>query len=115
MADIIFPEILEKEVYLNKIVLKCFIPNSLFYFKGHFPQMPVLPGVAQLHWVVFYANEFFKITSSINQINTIKFMKIIVPENIVIITLQYYPDLKYFTYTYSYEDKVYSTGRLNIE
>ena len=42
-------------------------------------------------------------------------MKIIVPANIVFITLQYYPDLKYFTYAYSYEDKVYSAGRLNIE
>ena len=115
MTDVVLPEILEKEIFGNKVVLKCFIPDDLLYFKGHFPQMPVLPGVTQLHWAVSYANEFFRITSSINQITTIKFMKIILPKNIVFITLEYYPDLKCFTFAYSYEDKIYSTGRLNIK
>ena len=29
-----------------------YLPPDLFWFKGHFPELPVLPGIAQTNWVI---------------------------------------------------------------
>ncbi len=117
MIDVFLPEILETQIFYNKVILRCVMPSNLFYFRGHFPLFPVLPGVVQVHWAVCYANEFFKIDSSVNQIHSTKFMNVIIPESVVLITIEHSPDLKFFTYIYSDENdnKLYSSGRINLK
>jgi len=48
----LWPDIISESCDGDSVVLKCFIPQDLDYFNGHFPQTPILAGVVQLHWAV---------------------------------------------------------------
>jgi len=60
-------------------VVELLIPENLDYFKGHFSQSPILPGVVQLDWAVMYAKSQFNIDLDVNDIEVLKFQVVIVP------------------------------------
>jgi len=64
------------------------MPENLFYFQGHFPQAAVLPGVAQLDWVMGYLSEFFGMRKDkLLSVDALKFQIIVRPSYIVDLTL----------------------------
>lgn len=52
---------------------------ALLWFKGHFPDQPVLPGVAQLHWVNHFARELLGLDGIFNGLQSVKFIQPAVP------------------------------------
>ena len=50
------------------------IPEDLFWFQGHFPVFPIVPGVALLSWVVHYAGRLVP-GAALCEAEQIKFMK----------------------------------------
>lgn len=50
------------------------IPEDLFWFQGHFPVFPIVPGVALLSWVVHYAGRLVP-GAPLREAEQIKFMK----------------------------------------
>lgn len=58
----------------------CFeLSPALFWFRGHFPDQPVLPGVAQLHWVNHFAREMLGLDGIFNGLQSVKFLHPAVP------------------------------------
>lgn len=110
--SILFPEILHKNINENKAILDIFIPKELFYFKGHFPENPILPGITQLHWAVHYAKNCFNISGIITRCPIIKFTDLIQPEMNLTLTLEIFPIDSYILYEYKSDEQTYSTGRL---
>ncbi|API87443.1 hydroxymyristoyl-ACP dehydratase [Francisella uliginis] len=52
------------------------------FFKGHFQEQPILPGIAQVDFVINLASEIFNIDkSSFGNIPQIKFKKAILPDD----------------------------------
>ena len=43
-----------RELRADSVTLILQIDAGLFWFQGHFPHLPILPGVAQLDWVMHY-------------------------------------------------------------
>ncbi len=41
----------------NEVVLELFIPEKLAYLNGHFDQIAIVPGVTQIQWAVYYAQQ----------------------------------------------------------
>lgn len=41
----------------DQIILELLVDDNLFWFDGHFSHQPILPGVAQLDWVMHYGTE----------------------------------------------------------
>lgn len=91
-------ELLEQSESLVELCLT--IPENLYYFQGHFPQAAILPGVAQLDWVMQYLAEYFAVDiTTLISVDALKFQNIIRPNHQIILTLM---KIKTNKYSFSY-------------
>ncbi|MAO68943.1 MULTISPECIES: hydroxymyristoyl-ACP dehydratase [Idiomarina] len=81
------------------------------YLQGHFPSAPILPGVAQLDWVVQLAAEHWSTPTSIQRIEVLKFNDMILPGATVDLFIERKRE-DCVTFKYSDGDKALSSGRL---
>ena len=91
------------------------IPQDLAYFEGHFTDMPVVPGVVQLHWVVKITSEFFNLTPTINKASQVKFMNLMQPNSTPTLTIQIDLGKQLISYKYHHNDTTYSSGKLSYD
>jgi len=84
----------------SRVELSLTIPENLYYFQGHFPQAPILPGVAQLDWVMNYLATYFSTDSEkLVSVDALKFQHIVRPGYRVTLTLEQVKENKYaFSY-----------------
>ncbi len=71
----------------NQAVITFTLPNELEYFKGHFTDAPLLPGVVQLHWAVEQCEAVFGIKSQPQAVEKLKFKHFIFPQNEITLEL----------------------------
>lgn len=69
------------------VTLTLRIPVDLHYFKGHFTDAPVLPGVVQLHWAILYSRQYFGLDINPDQVSQLKFKQLILPDMTVSLNL----------------------------
>jgi len=106
------PAVIASERDGERIVLTLAIPKTLFWFRGHFPGYPVLPGVVQLDWAVHYARWAFEIEAATVDSMKVKFRKPLQPEAHVRLTLSRAAhDGIDFEYA---GDEIYSLGQLRF-
>lgn len=77
---ILHPSILKQFITKEKIELDLIFSKDHIFFKGHFDNFPIFPGIAQLHYVIFFIKEFSDKNISIVNFKKIKFSKAIFPE-----------------------------------
>ena len=46
------PKLLAEKVENGGIFRHCVVPEDLVYLEGHFPDVPIVPGVVQIDWVM---------------------------------------------------------------
>ncbi|MFL0796653.1 MAG: AMP-binding protein [Cellvibrionaceae bacterium] len=107
-----FPTIIDKSIDGNEAKLHISLPFHLYYFDGHFPGNPVLPGVVQTHWAVHYGKEFFGISGNFSHLEAIKFQQVITPDLPLSLKLSFNTEKNKLTFTYSREDQKLSSGRI---
>lgn len=96
----------------NSVLLELKIPVNLYYFQGHFPSTPVLPGVVMTHWVVEYASQYFNVDpNKFQAFNGLKFQIIIGPEYTVKLKLTQINANKY-TFSYNSEHGKHASGKV---
>lgn len=93
------PEILDRRAQAKNIEYKLNIPKDLFYFNGHFPGHPILPGVVQIKWAIEFAKEL-GVSGGRIDLKRIKFMRAIQPNTIVWLRLVPSTDNKSLSYRY---------------
>lgn len=95
------PELIAQGRDGDALVLDLFVPANLYYFDGHFPGRPVLPGVVQTHWAVHYGREFFGELGEFAGLEVVKFQQVITANQQLRLRLDYQPDKGklYFGYT----------------
>lgn len=71
------------EMERNRFVLKFKATEKLPYFEGHFPEWPILPGVAQVQMVLTEAARYLKTPLAVSSVNNLKFMSVIRPETVL--------------------------------
>lgn len=72
---------------VNHLELVLQLPASLFWFQGHFPRHPILPGITQVHWAIGYAREILGAPGEFGGIDSVKFQHPLRPEQRVRLSL----------------------------
>jgi 3-hydroxymyristoyl/3-hydroxydecanoyl-(acyl carrier protein) dehydratase len=63
------------------------VPRTLAHFAGHFPGLPILPGVVQLDWAIRLAAEHLPSVRAVASIDRLKFMAPVLPGAVLKLTL----------------------------
>ncbi len=110
------PELVARMADANTLSLKLFVPANLYYFDGHFPGRPVLPGVVQTHWAVHYARQHWGDLGEFGALEALKFQQVISADQSLDLWLEYQADKNklYFTYTSGPESApvAHASGRI---
>lgn len=96
----------------HETTLTLFLPRQLTYFEGHFPGTPVLPGVAQLFWVAYFARQLFGLDFVWRQMEAVKFNRLVFPENTVTLHLAWREARSRLQFAYAVDGVTCSSGRL---
>lgn len=73
---------------------------ELFWFSGHFAIQPLLPGVAQLDWVMHYATQLLAPGYRFHSIQNVKFQAPLLPGNRVTLVLDWQEQKQQLSFSY---------------
>jgi 3-hydroxymyristoyl/3-hydroxydecanoyl-(acyl carrier protein) dehydratase len=93
-------------------VLELWVSPTAPYFAGHFPGTPVLPGVAQIDWVVWLARELLGVDGGFAGLDAAKFRRVIVPGNKLRISLAHDAGRGTTSYQINCGDELCASGRI---
>jgi len=105
-----FERLLEKDV--QRAVLELTAPRDLFYFDGHFPGVPILAGVVQIHWVIGYGRQCFDLPPVFIGIHALKFQRIITPEKPFTLELVHEPAKSCLSFKITSRVGTHTSGRV---
>lgn len=89
------------------------VPGDSLWFSGHFPQEPLLPGIAQLAMVRDLIRRFYPGDMVLAGVKRVRFKQVILPDTRI--EIQAKPDQDKqaeFQFRLKVEDKVACTGKL---
>jgi 3-hydroxymyristoyl/3-hydroxydecanoyl-(acyl carrier protein) dehydratase len=113
--DITEPGIIEVRHTADGVEIDLMLPDDLFYFRGHFPGRPILPGVVQIDWAVRFADRYLNIGIGSAQNFQVKFTSIIEPEQPVTMVLQRSADGKSVRFKFQDKSTILSSGSIRLE
>ncbi len=87
-------------------------PHRLHYFAGHFPNAPVLPGVAQVQWAIQLARQLFDIPAGFHGMHGLKFQQVIFPDDVTRLILKYDAHKASLNFSFSSGNRQHSSGRI---
>lgn len=85
---------------------------ALAVFDGHFPQTPILPGVAQLDWAVRHGREAFALPAHVLRMEALKFQRVARPGMRIRLQLEWLPQKSALAFSYVSEQGPHASGRL---
>ncbi|MFK0573819.1 hypothetical protein [Endozoicomonas sp.] len=95
----------------NGLTIRLYIPDELHWFRGHFPDRPVLPGVVQTHWAIGYGVRYLNLPDRIRKLEVIKFKNLIRPDMEITLQLDIKANGK-LTFSYRHNSDEMSSGRV---
>lgn len=109
------PDVRAVRPLANGVELDLFIPGDLAQLDGHFPGMPIVPGVAQIDWAVMFANTHLGLGIEAAQSLQVKFRRVTVPDTLVTLALRHAPARRRLTFEYRCGDETLSSGSIGVE
>ena len=88
------------------------VPYDLAIFGGHFPTIPILPGVVQVDWAVNLARTNLQVGGRFKGITATKFRRLVQPGMNLALTLEHRPESRELRFEYLLGDALASTGRV---
>jgi 3-hydroxymyristoyl/3-hydroxydecanoyl-(acyl carrier protein) dehydratase len=96
----------------QRVVLELTAPSNLLYFDGHFPGVPILAGVVQIHWVIAYGRQCFDLPPVFLGIHALKFQRIIAPEKPFTLELVHEPAKSCLSFKITSRAGTHSSGKV---
>ena len=85
---------------------------DLLVFDGHFPGSPILPGVAQVDWAIFFARERFALPARFLRLDALKFSQPALPGMHLDLELHWNADTATLQFEYRSTAGRHSSGRV---
>lgn len=99
----------------NTLNLKMSIPSDSDYFNGHFEEYKLLPAVAQVNIVMYFAHEHLGTSLHLQKILRTKFSKPIRPDTVVNVELQFIKEKGKINFSFFGENGTsYSSGSILV-
>ncbi len=95
--------------------LTMLIQPTLKYFRGHFDEFPILPGVVQLDWALHYAQEVFEQSFELCGMEVVKYQCPISPNTELLLELVWYRELNKLSFRYFDSQVSYSQGKVKLK
>ncbi len=111
----LLPTIISQNVTENVCVLELYIDRENPYFEGHFPSLPVLPGVTQLLWAQHFGTTLLGVKGAFAGLKTVKFRDLVFPEQKLTLRLEYLAEAGSLKFYYDSGDKRHSQGTVLFE
>ncbi len=92
--------------------LEMTIAPTLQVLEGHFPQTPVVPGVAQVDWAINWGRDAFGFKGNLTRVEVLKFQALMMPGHEVKLALDWNPEKSTLTFKFTSETATYSSGRV---
>lgn len=96
----------------ERAVLHIETPESLPYFKGHFPEKAILPGVAQIEWALQFGRELFTLPPEFLRLEAVKFQQLIVPGTRLTLELTWTQAKGSLQFKFTSEAGTHGSGRI---
>jgi len=90
------------------------VPVDLACWPGHFPDLPVVPGVLQLDWVLRAAARWIGHHPALTRIEELKFKSLMRPSQDFRLALEWNPRRRLLRFQLSDGDTIFSQGRLEL-
>lgn len=88
------------------------VPEYLDCFEGHFPGVPIVPGVVQICWAVSIARRFLDLEGEFVGMHSLKFHQVIRPNDRLSLTLEYYEESGVLCFAFSSAQGRLSRGHI---
>ncbi len=111
-GDKSLPEIIGASHAGGQTVIQLKISPDLVYFAGHFPGLPVLPGVVQIDWAIRFARRYADAAGEFVALEVVKFHAIVLPGEELELQLQHAPGGDHVNFTYTNVARKFSSGRI---
>ncbi|MDD1620620.1 MAG: AMP-dependent synthetase, partial [Methylococcaceae bacterium] len=107
-----FPHLQSCRLEADCAELQIKVPDDLLYFRDHFKNHPLLPGVVQIAWVEYFGKMLFPIATAFSQLEALKFIRVIQPGCELKLKLRWDAASCKLCFNFSSEQQAYSSGRL---
>lgn len=110
----VFPHVRELERDAHRVLLEVTAPADLLYFDGHFDVAPILPGVVQVDWALYYGRRYFALPAHFTGVNVLKFQQVVRPDMAVQLELVHDTARGSLNFRYASEGSQHSSGRIML-
>lgn len=111
-ATATYPQVVNVLTRPCGLALKLRVPATLDWFRGHFPHCPILPGVVQVAWAVFYGEQHFGFDPAVERVVGLKFLRVIRPGAELDLELEWSDSERALGFRFSEGESTCSLGRL---
>lgn len=88
------------------------VAKDIPQFEGHFPQAPILPGVTQVEWALYFGRMLFALPPVFLGLEALKFQRVIVPGSVVQLQLHFLRERGRLEFTLQSSAGQHATGRV---
>tara|TARA_R110000824_G_scaffold390760_13_gene587879 strand:+ start:43390 stop:45066 length:1677 start_codon:yes stop_codon:yes gene_type:complete len=105
------PTILDRQINDGTAQFSMLLNADLCWFEGHFPEQPILPGVAQLHIASLLAEDVWGFVATGAEMARVKFRRVMQPNDLVTLTLSH-TDATRVDFRYLVDNEITASGTI---
>jgi 3-hydroxymyristoyl/3-hydroxydecanoyl-(acyl carrier protein) dehydratase len=109
-----WPVVLRQQTEGEQLVVQLALDPELVWFAGHFPEMPLLPGVVQIHLAIHHACRYWAIVPQFGGMEMVKFQHPLRPGCEVTLRLNWQPENRKLSFSFVRDGVLASSGRIKL-
>ena len=96
----------------QKASLALIADSDLAVFDGHFPQTPIVPGVALVDWAIRWGRDAFAIDRAFLRMEAMKFQRMVTPGTVLDLSMNWHPENAVLSFRFESIQGPHASGRI---